>query len=107
SIERLDIPDSNKKMCRAKEFNGVVTGGNLRERISKSVRVILETMPDKQMPLASLIVLLQKEYNCPKPTLYQYIAHLDYIERINIPNSTARLCRIKDMQGKLLFQQVK
>ncbi|MDQ2885660.1 MAG: hypothetical protein M3Y39_06195 [Chloroflexota bacterium] len=105
SIERIDVPNSRKKICRAKKINGPITSGNLQERISRSVRAILEAMPGKQMSLADLIIRLRREYNCPKATLYQYIARLDYIERVNVSGSKTKMCRIKDAQGTQLFQQ--
>ncbi len=105
SIELIDMPNSRRKICRAKEIEGTLTGGTLRDRVSRSARAILETMPGKQMPLADLLLRLRKEYNCPKATLYQYIAHLDCIERVHIPNSTAKLCRIKETLGTQLLQQ--
>ncbi len=107
SIERVEIADSTKKICRMKETidGNSTTKGTLRKKISERVRSILETSPSKQIPLADLLIRLRKEYNCPKTTLYQYIAQLDYIERVNIPNSTAKLCRLKEIQGPQLFQQ--
>lgn len=106
SIERIDIPGTKKKMCRLKEMiaNNSANDRTLRQRISKSVRAILEAAPNKQMALTKLIVRLQKEYSCPKATIYQYISGLDYIERLDIPHSRAKLCRMKDT-GFNLFPQ--
>lgn len=106
SIERIEVSDSNKKVCRLKEMKGIISKGTLRERVGRSVQVILEGIPSKQMSMADLIKRLQKEYSCPKPTLYHYIAELDYIERLDVPHSNAKLCRMKDTQGKELFPQI-
>lgn len=105
SIERIDMPDSQKKVCRLKEMKGIISKGTLRERVSRSVQVILEGMPGKQMSMADLMKRLQKEYSCPKPTLYHYIAELDYMERLNVPHSNAKLCRMKDTKDKEAFPQ--
>lgn len=106
SIERLDIPGSRKKMCRAIERIDRPDAGTLRERVSKNVRIILEAMPNKQMLMSDLIKRLQKEVSCTKATLYQYIGNLDYIERIDIPNSNVKLYRMKDKPSADLFPQV-
>jgi hypothetical protein len=82
------------------------TRGTLRQRISDSSRGILEAAPNKQMALAELIIRLQKEYDCPKATLYQYIADIDYVERLEVPGSHVKLLRIKGTQGTDLFPQV-
>ncbi len=69
--------------------------GTLQERVDRRVRAILESMPSKQISLDDLIKRLLKEFHCPKPTLYRYIANLDYLERLDLPNSRAKLCRLK------------
>ncbi len=105
-IERIDIPNSSKKICRLKDVQSTDIRGTLRQRINDSVRDILETAPNKEMSLSEIIVQLRKEYTCPKPTLYQYIADLDYIERLDIPNSRIKICRMKNIKGKVTFPQV-
>lgn len=108
-VERMDVPNSSKKICRLKEtqISPISSrSGTLREKVNISVRTILEAVPNKQIPLDDLIKRLQKEYRHPKATFYQYIADLDYVERLDIPNSHAKLCRMKDIQRAELFPQV-
>jgi Sigma-70, region 4/Bacterial RNA polymerase, alpha chain C terminal domain len=96
-IERINIPNSLKKICRLQELTDDKTNvASLHEKISKSVRTILEAAPNKQINLNDLIKCLMKEYSCPKATLYQYIAALEYIERLEIPNSRKKLCCLKN-----------
>lgn len=106
AIDLIDVPNSRTKICRLGDIQRYTTSIPLRQRVSESVRNILETMPDKQISLPKLLVLLQKEYNCPKASLYHYIAGLDYIEKIDVPNSKAKMCRIRDIQRSDLFPQV-
>ena len=106
SIELISIPNSRRKICRVKGAMDSTGFGTLRDRVNKSVRAILETMPNKQIPLDDLIKRLQKEYHRPKATFYHYIADFDYVERLDIPNSHAKLCRMKDTQRTELFPQV-
>ena len=108
SVERIEIPGSTKKICRLKEeiASKSTSGGTLHQRISESVRGLLEAAPNKQMPLSELIARLQKEYKSPKATLYTYIAGLDYVERLDIPNSHGKICRIKEERRSDLFPQV-
>jgi hypothetical protein len=106
SIEKIEDPDSHIKLCRLRDSHNSTKSGTLRQQVSESVRAILEAAPNKQMSLAELITHLQKEYDCPKATLYQYIANLDYIERLDIPNSNAKICHIKDAYRLNLFPQV-
>ncbi len=107
-VERINIPGSTKKICRLKQriANNSTHNGTLHQRISASVRGILEATSNKQMFLAELIADLQKEYNCSKTTLYRYIANLDYIDRLEISNSNAKYIRIKISQRSDLFPQV-
>jgi len=105
-IQWIDVPNSRTKIGRLREMQKSANGGTLRERIGESVRSILDTAPDKQMLLSELLVCLRKEYSCPNSTLYQYVAHLDDIERFEIPNSRTKLCRIKGTQSSDLFPQV-
>ena len=57
------------------------------------------------MSLSEIILRLQRENNCPKATLYQYIANLDYIERLNIPNTQKKICRMKEIKDEAAFPQ--
>jgi hypothetical protein len=96
SIERVSIPNSRKKICRIKEVienNSYI--GTLHERVNRRVYAILESIPSKQILLDDLIKRLLKEFECPKPTLYRYIAELDYLERLDLPNSRKKICRLK------------
>lgn len=107
-IERLEGTNHNQKICHLKEVREGTNsryGGTLREKIMKSVKLILESAPNKQISLTDLVYRLQKEYSCPKATLYQYIAHMDDVEKISIPNSSTKICRIKDMHTAQLSQQ--
>ncbi len=106
SIERIEVSGSRTKICRAKDIQRGTAIGTLRQRISESVLHILESTPDKQMSLSELIKCLQKEYNCPKSTLYQYIAGIDNILRLDVPNTSTKLCRMKDIQKESLLPQI-
>jgi hypothetical protein len=79
----------------------------LRQQVGEAVRRFLEVAPGKQMALAELIARLQKEYNCPDKTLYHYIADLDYVERIDVPGSRMKVCRIEGTREALSFPQVR
>jgi len=105
SIERLEVPGSRTRVCRLKDSHNAAAKGDLRHRINESVRNILETTPNKEMSLSEIIVRLQRENNCPKATLYQYIANLDYIERLNIPNTQKKICRMKEIKDEAAFPQ--
>jgi len=78
----------------------------LRQKIGEAVRTTLEKASAKQMELAELITSLTKQYDCPKPTLYQYVAHLDFVERLTEPDSKIKLVRIKGSQESLSLPQV-
>jgi hypothetical protein len=106
SVERIEAPTSHTKICRLKEVKDSALSGTLREQVSESVRSILETAHNKQMSLSELIKRLRREYYCPKATLYQYIAHLDFVERINVPHSSAKICRLKKVHDALVFPQI-
>lgn len=106
AIDRIDAPTSHTKICRLKNTQISARSGTLRQRISEKVRGILETAPNKQISLAELIVRLRKEYNCPKATLYRYIADLEYIERLDVPGSRVKILCMKGTQGTELFPQV-
>lgn len=54
----------------------------LRQKVGEAVRAALEKAPAKQMELAGLIASLANQYDCSKQTLYQYIGHLDFVERL-------------------------
>src|SRR5260370_21355970 len=96
SIELISVPNSRRKICRLQGAVDSSRFGTLRDRVNKSVYAILEASPNKQILLDDLIKRLIKEHPCPKHTLYRYIADLDYVERLNIPNSNAKLCRLKE-----------
>ena len=38
--------------------------------------------------------------------MYQYIAHLDFVERITVSNSSTKICRLREAQEVLIFPQV-
>jgi hypothetical protein len=77
----------------------------LREKVRQTAREILEKRPGKQMLLAELISDLMREYHCPKKTLYQYVAHTDYVERIDVPGSRMKICRLRGAEEALDFPQ--
>lgn len=107
-IERINIPGSTKKICRLKGeiASNSVRKSTLHERVSASVRGILEAAPNKQMPLSELIAHLQKEYKSPKATLYTYITSLDYLEKLDIPGAQGKICRIKEGRRSERFPQI-
>ena len=74
SIERIDVPNSRTKICRVSGAMNNIDSGNLRDKVSKRVRAILEATPNKQMPLNDLIQHLLKECRCPVKTLYSSFA---------------------------------
>lgn len=78
----------------------------LRQLINESTRSILESLPAKQISLAELIANLQREFNCSDAALKQIISNLDYIEQMDIPGTSTRLCRIKGSKGIIAFPQV-
>jgi hypothetical protein len=106
SLELIDVPNSRTKICRLGDMQRNNNSIPLRQRVSESIKNILEDMPDKQISLPKLLALLQKEYNCPKSTIYHYIAGLDYIEKIDVPNSNAKMCRMRGPQRSDLFPQI-
>ncbi len=79
----------------------------LRQKVGEAVRIALEKAPGKQIGLAELIASLLKQYDCPKHTLYQYVAHLDFVERLSVPDSKIKLCRMKGSPDALSLTQVK
>jgi DNA-directed RNA polymerase delta subunit len=105
SVQRIDVPNSRTKICRVSGAMKNVDIGNLRDKVSKRVRAILEATPNEQMPLNDLIQYLLKECRCPEKTLYRYIADLDFVERLYLPDSRAKICRLKGIKGKEAFPQ--
>jgi len=96
SIDLIGPPNSQKKICRVNGPMDSLGAGTLRDRVNKGVRAILEAAPNKQLSYRDLMNRLQKEHRYSEDTLYRYIKDLDYVERLNIPNSSAKVCRLKD-----------
>lgn len=72
------------------------TKATLRERVADSVRKILEAQPNNEIMLADLMPLMLKELQCPKPTLYQYLSKLEFIESVAVPSSNTKIIRLKN-----------
>lgn len=68
------------------------------ERIDEAVRNILESRPGKQIELQELHTQLVKEYGFLEATVYNYISRLDYLEKVEIPGSKTKLCRLAGYQ---------
>jgi hypothetical protein len=67
----------------------------LRQRVTDAATRILGEREAKEMALAELVLRLQQEFNCPKHTLYQYIARIEAVESLSVPGSSVKLCRLK------------
>jgi hypothetical protein len=78
----------------------------LSEQVDLTVKEILEAAPNKQVSLAELVKRVQRKYSCPKHTVYQYISKLDYVEKFNIPGSSATMCKAKEVAKSLVFPRV-
>jgi DNA-directed RNA polymerase delta subunit len=68
------------------------------EKVDDAVRKILESRPGKQIVLAELLSLLIDKYGFLDKTIYQYVSKLEYLEKVDIPGSKTKLCRLKDYQ---------
>ena len=79
---------------------------SLRQQVDESAQTILKTMPGKQISKAELIAGLQRDYKLPGQMLYQYIDGSKYIEQVDIPGTSIRVCRIKGTKIRLAFPQV-
>ena len=94
--ERIAIfqRDYKEKLADAKSrsHRNTVT---LREQVCNATYRILDAEPRKEMPHAQLIARLQQEFQCPRPTLYSYVAKLDFVTRFAEPGSTTKICRLK------------
>lgn len=77
----------------------------LQQEVGQTAKEILEKRPGKQMLLAELIDNLEREYHCSRKTLYQYVAHMDYVERIDVPGSRMKICRLRGAEETLDFPQ--
>jgi hypothetical protein len=79
----------------------------LRQKVNEAVRKMLEEAPAHELPLAEVVARLHRKYNHPEKTFYQYIAGLEFVERIDVPGSRAKLCRLKGTRQDLSFPQIR
>jgi hypothetical protein len=68
----------------------------LRQKVEDATRRILTAARGKDLRYVDLINQLQAEIGCPKPTLYSYVADLDFVEIVSIPGQGGKLCHLKD-----------
>lgn len=66
------------------------------EKVDHAVRKVLESKPGKQIVLAELVLQLQNDYGFLDKTIYQYVSRLEYLEKVDIPGSNTKLCRLTD-----------
>jgi len=96
-VEKKAIPGSSRKVCQLKQeaARRRAGRGSLYQSICLSVKSTLEDQPNKQMPLADLAASLKKEHKAPKGTVYAYLSSMNFIEKLAIPGSQRKLCRLK------------
>src|SRR2546426_451051 len=78
----------------------------IRQLVDESTLSILQSLPAKQITLTELLERLQSEFHCSEGTLLQIINGLNYLEQIDIPGTSTRVCSMKGIMGKAVFPQV-
>lgn len=77
----------------------------MEQRMHQRIREILEAKPGFQMPLAELLTIIIKEFNCPDKTVYAYIRRADFAETFTVPGTRTRICRLS-RASTLSFPQI-
>ena len=65
------------------------------QRAKTLVREMLEKEPSSQIELSKIVEELKSKYGYHEKTAYQYISRMDFVEKIDLPESGVRICRIK------------
>jgi hypothetical protein len=77
------------------------------QKAEKTVRDMFETEPSKQIELSKLIAELQTKTGLAKQTAYAYISRMDFLKKIDLPESRTRVCRVKGESSYSFPQLIK
>lgn len=69
-----------------------------KQKAERAVKDILEAEANKQMELRSLVARMQNEYSLSNKSCYFYIAQMTFVEKIDLPDSKVKICRLKGSQ---------
>ena len=100
--ERIAIfqPDYKERLAAKGRPGQALT---LHDRVATAVRALLEAQPTNELPLPDVIAALMAEFSRPKPTMYQYVGRLDFVETVAVPGSQTKVCRLRGVAGSLPF----
>ncbi len=77
------------------------------QKAVKAVREIFESEPSKQIALSTLRKALQTKNNLPKQSAYQYIARMNFLKKVDLPETHTRVCRIEGTDNYSFPQLIK
>jgi hypothetical protein len=79
---------------------GQVTKKNQKHEVQEVARHLLVTSPQKQMLLSELATSIVKQSGIPKSAVYRYLSEAEFIEKVDVSGSNAKMCRLR--QGSSL-----
>ena len=97
SIERKGSVRHAVYLARTARFPRTrrASSNTLRSRVEASVRGTLEEAPPEGVLLHEVLTKLVSETGAPEHTLRNYVAHLPWLEQVQLPGSRYKMCRIR------------